>query len=123
MAFWSQVRSSKEFPDDFAPQKTKISSAIAISDLPALEIASYFRDNPSSANALLLESCDKRYSPSTYIEETPNGYTVGWYSTKTRRSFERYFSDLADAATDYLLFSMGRGRWFPTEDQNQNRRF
>ncbi len=63
------------------------------------------------AKDLLLESYDKRYSPSTFIEEIGNSFTVGWFSRNHGRECLREFTDLADAATDYLLFSRGKGRW------------
>ena len=48
--------------------------------------------------------------PSTFIEKVKGGYRVGWFSaarmhcTQTLRTRE-------DAVTDYLLFSLGKGRW------------
>jgi len=74
----------------------------------------FFREHPGIAEALVSESCDKRFSPSTYI--TQNGdrsYTVGWYPRVNRRQFDRDFDQLADAATDYVLFTLGKGRWAP----------
>ena len=63
------------------------------------------------ADRLLSESCDKRYSPSTFITEQGDGYLVGWVSSREGYLAQRRFSNLADAATDYLLFSLGKGRW------------
>lgn len=61
------------------------------------------------ANQLLLESYDKRYNPSTFLSQEGAGYRVGWYSNGYE--CEQRFATLADAATDYLLFSLGKSRW------------
>ena len=74
----------------------------------------YFRNNPQTAKALLDESYDKRYSPSTFLTEAGDGFAVGWFARRAGRQCVRQFSDLAEAATDYLLFSLGKGRWTPT---------
>jgi hypothetical protein len=98
-------------PVDFTSQKIRNASVNAISHLPGHEIAVYFRQNPSVANQLLTESYDKRLSPATFIAEEGDGYLVGWYSNGYK--CEKRFTNLADAATDYVLFSVGRGRWSP----------
>ena len=103
----------RDFPVDFTVQKIRNASAKTISHLPGHEIAEYFRENPSVANQLLTESYDKRYSPSTFMAEEGDGYRVGWYSNGYK--CEKRFTNLADAATDYILFSLGRGRWSPPE--------
>ena len=101
----------QDFPLDFTVQKIRNASANNISHLSAQEIATYFRENLSVAEQLLTESYDKRYSPSTFIAEEGEGYRVGWYSKGYK--CERRFTNLADAATDYVLFSHGRERWSP----------
>ena len=67
-----------------------------------------FRDNPDKANLILGQSCDKRYTPSTFIEKHKNGYRVGWYDSA--REFTREHDSLAQAVADYLLFSFGEER-------------
>ena len=101
------------FPANFTIQKIRNASANSIAHLSAQQIAAFFRDNPSVANQLLTESCDKRYSPSTFIAGEGDEYSVGWYSNGYE--CEKRFPTLADAATDYLLFSLGRERWSPPE--------
>lgn len=101
----------QDYPLDFTVQEIKNASANNISHLPAREIAAYFRENPSVANQLLTESYDKRYSPSTFMADEGDGYRVGWYSNGYK--CELRFTNLADAATDYVLFSLGRERWLP----------
>lgn len=67
------------------------------------------------AQRLLLDSYDKRSTPSTFIVEERSGFKVGWFSSNLRYECVRQFSNLADAATDYLLFSLGKGRWTASE--------
>jgi hypothetical protein len=38
---------------------------------------------------------------------------VGWFTRDAKYQCVQEFSTLADAATDYLLFSLGKGRWTP----------
>ena len=84
---------------------------MAISELPASDIAKYLREHPETARALLSESYDKRYFPSSFIDEQDDRFRVGWFSRDAKYQCIQEFSDLADAATDYLLFSLGKGRW------------
>lgn len=98
-----------EFPDGFRVQRIRASAAMAIAEYVPAAIAAYFREHPAVANDLLMESSDKRCSPSTFIVEEEGGFCVGWYSQGYLSV--QHFSNLADAATDYLLFSLGKGRW------------
>src|ERR1700687_1531444 len=112
---WRRKPSRDGFPTRFRVQRIGVTAAKAISDLPASEIATYFREYPETARALLVESYDKRFSPSSFIAEEGSGlFRVGWYSRDTGYECVREFSTLADAATDYLLFSLGKSRWTPT---------
>jgi hypothetical protein len=111
MWFWKRKAFGDDFPVDFRVQRIGISDAVAVAGLPSDQIADYFRKNPVTAERLLSESYDKRYSPSTFIAEQAEGYLVGWSSSRGGYLCQRQFSNLADAATDYLLFSLGRGRW------------
>jgi hypothetical protein len=111
---WSKRRvPSDGFPAGFKVQRIGIAAARSLADRPPAEIASYFRDHPETAKDLLNESYDKRYSPSSFFTEEGEGFQVGWYSRGTGYECVRQFSNLADAATDYLLFSRGKGRWRP----------
>jgi hypothetical protein len=111
--WFSKRRFGDEFPQGFRIQRIGVADAMAVADLPPDRIAAYLRRNPGTAERLLTESCDKRYSPSTFISEEGDGYLVGWFSKGAGYLAQRQFSDLADAATDYLLFSLGKGRWTP----------
>ena len=116
---WFKRRPIRDgFPEGFKIQRVGIVAAKGVADLPPAEIASYFRDHPDIAKDLLNESYDKRYTPSTYITEEGSGFSVGWLSrSQAERKCDRSFSNLADAATDYLLFSLGKGRWNDPENQ------
>jgi hypothetical protein len=109
---------NEAFPDDFSIQRIRVEPALAVAELPPREIAAYFRQYPEIAERLLSESYDKRFSPSTFITEESYGFSVGWYSHGSM--CVRQFSNLADAATDYLLFSLGKGRWTSSETSNSN---
>ncbi len=84
---------------------------MAISELPARDMVKYFREHPETARALLNESYDKRFAPSSFIAEQGEGFRVGWFTREAKYQCIQEFSDLADAATDYLLFSLGKRRW------------
>ncbi len=113
---WGSKRRSRDegYPDDFHTKNIQLESALAIADLPPLEIAEYFRQHLETAERLLFESYDKRCGPSSYITEDGDGFSVGWCSRRSELQYTRHFSNLADAATDYLLFSLGKGRWTPS---------
>jgi hypothetical protein len=114
---WNRQKQREGFPPNFAVQKIGITPANAISHLPAPEIVAYFPgESISNAGRLLAESYDKRYSPSTFIAEEGDEYRVGWYSNGYQ--CEKRFTNLADAAADYLLFSLGRKRWSPPDDRS-----
>jgi hypothetical protein len=109
------------FPAGFKIQKVGVASAVAISDLPGAEIVNFFREHPGMAKALLSESCDKRYTPSTFISESGDAsFRVGWFTRDAQYEPVKEFQNLADAATDYLLFSLGKGRWTPSGQKTLN---
>ncbi|HLH04222.1 MAG TPA: hypothetical protein VKX25_15765 [Bryobacteraceae bacterium] len=108
---WRKKVVKEGLPEAFRVQRIGIEAATVIADSAPADVAKYFRDNPLIAKRLLAESYDKRFTPSTFMEEHGSGFRVGWYSNE--RECVREFSNLADAATDYLLFSLGKGRWMP----------
>jgi len=116
MWWFKRLPARDGFPEGFRVQRIGVAGAKALAELAPAEIASYFREHPGVARDLLMECSDKRYTPSTVISEEHDGFTVGWFSRspitkKYGRTCVRRFSNLADAATDYLLFSRGKGRW------------
>ena len=72
------------------------------------DIVAHFRAHPDAASRVIQQSYDKRYSPSTFIEEADGGYRVGWFDG--RRMHMRCFKDFSEAVADYILFSFGKGR-------------
>ena len=101
------------FPDDFTIQRIDTAAAIEVSELPPTEIARYFREHPEVADCLLGESYDKRYTPSTFIQQEGGKFRVGWSTRNATYLCVQEFPSLTDAATDYLLFSLGKSRWTP----------
>ena len=112
---WSSKKSAQRdgFPVGFTVQRIGIPAALAVSERPASDIAQYFREHPEVARGLLNESYDKRFSPSSFIAEQADGFSVGWITRDAKYHCIQEFSNLADATTDYLLFSLGKGRWMP----------
>jgi hypothetical protein len=112
---FSRIRmsSSEEepFPSDFKPQPVRLPNAIILSSLPPSEVATYFEQHPEAATDLISESANKRYSPTTCIAVKHSGFRVGWYSSAAGWQSVMNFVSRSDAATDYLLFSLGKGRW------------
>jgi hypothetical protein len=115
MGSWRRRPINDEFPGEFTVQRIGVTAAEAIADLQPVDIARYFREHPSVAQGLLLESHDKRFTPSSFITEDPDGFKVGWFSSRLEYKCVKQFRNLADAATDYLLFSLGKCRWTPSE--------
>jgi hypothetical protein len=112
---WRRRPVGEGFPQGFKVQRIGVPEARGIANLPAPEIVAHFRKDLGLARQLLYESYDKRYSPSTFITERGSGFEVGWFSRQRRYQCVKRFSNLADAATDYLLFSLGNRRWTPPE--------
>jgi hypothetical protein len=97
-----------EFPTNCQAQPETLNEFRALAGRPPTEIVAYFRSNRDAAQRLLQQSCDKRYTPSTFLEEAESGYRVGWFERDRRHV--QHFADLSEAAADYLLFSFGTGR-------------
>ena len=121
MRIWKPKLTAEGFPEGFRVQRIGVTKAVAISELPGQEIAKYFREHPSAAKDLLGESYDKRYTPSTFISENGDGsFRVGWFTRDSQSECVKEFQSLADAATDYLLFSLGKCRWTPSKKNYQS---
>lgn len=72
----------------------------------ATELIKYSELHPETCKNLLNDSYDKRYSPSTFIEEWQNKYRVGWVpGGQSPINQIRAFSSFAEATADYVLFS------------------
>ncbi len=76
----------------------------------AEDLIAYLREQPRTCTDLLLDSYDKRYSPSAFIEEWRGcSYRVGWVGRDSlpRITQIRVFPTFAEAVADYVLFSWG----------------
>ena len=73
------------------------------------EILEHFKKHRSECELILTSSYDKRFSPSTFVEEYKNRFRVGWFDQDYKEC--RMFKTLEEAVTDYLLFSLGKGRF------------
>lgn len=113
------MKNETGIPEDFTPQHIGIAVAKGLADLAVSAIVEYFRENPDMASRLLAESYDKRFTPSSFIAEEGERFKVGWFSRRCRYECVQEFATLADAATDYFLLSLGRGRWTPENLPNQ----
>ena len=91
------------------PQKTDLKEFAGLAGRDPAEIVAFFTSDIDAANRVLNQSYDKRYSPSTFVEEAEGGYRVGWY--EGGRKHMRRFAGLPEAAADYLLFRLGAGAW------------
>lgn len=115
MFWWKRKTFGPEFPKGFSVDRIRGAAGKFVADLTANEIAAYFQQHPEAAMEVLSESYDKRYSPSTFISEEAGGFVVGWYSLNKGKECVRTFDHLHEAATDYVLFSLGKGRWTPPQ--------
>ena len=74
----------------------------------AMDLIKYLEIHPEICKILLIDSYDKRYTPSTFIEEKQDKYRVGWVPSEQNPINQiRTFSSFAEATADYVLFSWG----------------
>jgi len=72
------------------------------------DLVKYLETHPEICKILLNDSYDKRYTPSTFIEQKQDNYRVGWVpSGQSPINQIRVFSSFAEATADYVLFSWG----------------
>jgi len=110
---WPFRQQREGFPKGFHVERTLLMKAKGLVDLPIEATVEYLRGNTKDATGLLNESYDKRYSPAAFIREQGDGFEVGWFTRHGEYECVREFSNVTDAATDYVLFSLGKGRWNP----------
>ena len=92
----------------FAPQTSGLKEFVSLAERSPAVIVAQFRSDADAARRILNQSYDKRFTPSTFIDETKGGFQVGWFDGK--RKHVRRFPGLPEEAADYLLYSFGRGR-------------
>ena len=99
---------SARLPPGFSPQTSGLAHYAPLVERPAAEVIAHFVSHPQEADAALGQSYDKRSSPSTFVEEMGEKFRVGWFDGERRAV--QVFDTLAEAVTDYLLLSFGKGR-------------
>jgi hypothetical protein len=97
-----------QFPQGFRPSTLGLEHLSWVAELPVSELVLILRGDGALCEQILNQSYNKRYTPSTFIEEKDGGFRVGWY--RGGYIAVRSFSDRAQAVADYLLFSFGIGR-------------
>jgi hypothetical protein len=102
---------ASQFPPGFRRSTLGLEDLSWLPELPVDELILRLRGDSRLCERILNQSYDKRYTPSTFIEEQGGGFQVGWFPG--RRVAVRTFSDRAEAVADYLLFSFGIGRLDP----------
>jgi hypothetical protein len=95
-------------PTDCEAQTSGLEAFQSVAALSPADLVAYFSANPRAAHELLQQSHDKRYTPSTFIDETTDSYQVGWFDHE--RKHLQHYAEFSQAAADYLLFSFGKGR-------------
>jgi antitoxin MazE len=97
-----------ELPRKFRPCAGGLQEFAGFVDGPVERFVDRLREQPEDCDRALMESYNKRGSPTTYIEEVKDHYEVGWFDSDRRQI--QGFSDFALAVADYVLFSFGKGR-------------
>src|SRR5215212_9976587 len=95
-------------PPGFSPQTSGLGRFEALMDRPVAQVISHFASHPEEAGVVLGQSYEKRSSPSTFVAEVGAKFQVGWFDGE--RQAVQVFDSLAEAVTDYLLLSFGKGR-------------
>jgi len=99
-----------DYPENFSIQSAGLEHYAGHVKKGQDYLIQYFQDNPAKAKLVLGQSYDKRFSPSTFVEEHKQKFRVGWFDSD--RGFMREFDTLEEAITDYLLFSFGKERTY-----------
>src|SRR6516162_5233305 len=105
-----------DFPEDFKAPEPGTFIPPGLADNSPEDLHRHFLEQQRSGRLLLTFSDRKQCVPRSFIKEDDDTwFTVGWHSEKFgQKSLRRFFS-LADAATDYVLFSFGKCRFNPSE--------
>ena len=72
------------------------------------QLLEHLKQHPDLCKNIILDCGDKRWSPDTYIEGEGRRYAVGYFDIKNipNRSEVRFFDNIEEAVTDYVLFSL-----------------
>lgn len=80
----------------------------AMVESPVEELIAALANDARLCDQVMNQSGNKRYTPSTFIQEVGGTFRVGWFDDGYRAV--RTFSRREHAVADYLLFSFGKGR-------------
>jgi hypothetical protein len=105
----------KGYPEDFTPQTLGLERFAKLVEKAPEEVVAHFRANPKECQLVIRMSYDKRYSPSTYVQEVGKRYHVGWYSSGYKAV--RIHDEFAAAIADFVLFSFGKPRLATGKDE------
>jgi hypothetical protein len=87
------------------------------------ELLEYLRKHPKKCRELFDDSGDKRFGPSPFIEMTPGKhYLVGMSDFPAGESNVQEFETIEEAITDYVLYSLKRGRLPGSQPQAKRKR-
>jgi hypothetical protein len=112
------ILNSRGFNECVMPSSLSLKDYKHLFVFSADDLLQYLERQPNVCQRLLMDSYDKRYSPSTFIEEWEGKYRVGWYEDARREV--QVFEKFAEAATDYVLFSLGLPRLSSSVQVNQS---
>jgi len=95
-------------PPGFKCSTLGLEPLASLVELPVDELIALLGGDGDLCNRVMGQSYDKRYQPSTFIEENGGAFRVGWYQNGYQAV--RTFAQRELAVADYLLFSFGKGR-------------
>jgi hypothetical protein len=95
-------------PPGFKPSTLGLKHLDAMVEAPVEELITALAKNAHLCDQVMNQSGDKRYTPSTFIQQAGGTFRVGWFDNEYRAV--RTFSRREWAVADYLLFSFGKGR-------------
>jgi hypothetical protein len=104
-----------EYPEYFKPQTMGLERFAKLAEKGQKEVLSYFQSNPLECELVIRMSYDKRYSPSTYVQEVEKKYHVGWFNGEDTEV--KIHKELAAAIADFVLFSFGKPRLSSEKDK------
>lgn len=98
----------RERPTGFRRATSGLEHLDALVEGPVEELITALEKTPLLCEQVMNQSSDKRYTPSTFIQQAGEIFHVGWFDNQYRAV--RTFSRREWAVADYLLFSFGKGR-------------
>ena len=98
-----------EVPPGFEHSTLGLEPLASLVELPVDSLIALLGGDGELCDRVMGQSVrQKRYQPSTFIEEKSGAFRVGWYQNGYQAV--RTFAQRELAVADYLLFSFGKGR-------------